>query len=93
VTGPTAQWGSGVHERGEWRQQVGPVWQRERGGGCARERAGSGGPNGREREVWAAFCFPFSSEFSIPFLFIFSLKFKLNQTTNSNLNISNMCIN
>jgi hypothetical protein len=53
-------------------------------GGCARERARSGGPNGREREVWAAFCFPFSSEFSIPFLFIFCFKFKLNQTINSN---------
>jgi hypothetical protein len=47
----------------------------------------------REMEVWAALDFPFSSEFSIPFVFILSFEFKSNQTTNSNLNISNMCIN
>jgi hypothetical protein len=42
---------------------------------------------------WANFLFFFYSEFLIPFLFIFFIKFKSNQTTNSNLNISNMCIN
>jgi hypothetical protein len=41
----------------------------------------------------AALVFPFYSEFLIPFLFIFSFEFKSNQTTNSILDISNMCIN
>ena len=44
---------------------------------------------------WAKIVFPFSFpfEFLIPFLFIFSMEFKSNQSTISNSNISNMCIN
>jgi hypothetical protein len=42
---------------------------------------------------WADFWFFFYSEFSIPFLFIYSIEFKSNQTTHLNSNISNMCIN
>jgi hypothetical protein len=42
---------------------------------------------------WGALFFPVSFEFLIPFVFIYSFEFKSNQTTNSNLNISNMCIN
>jgi hypothetical protein len=41
----------------------------------------------------AALTFSFYSKFLIPFLFIFSFEFKSNQTTNSYLSISNMCIN
>jgi hypothetical protein len=48
---------------------------------------------GRTGLGWAELAFPFSFEFLIPFLFIFSIEFKSNQITNSNLNVSNMCIN
>jgi hypothetical protein len=34
----------------------------------------------------------FYPEFTNPFLFISSIEFKSNQTTNSNLNISTICI-
>jgi hypothetical protein len=40
----------------------------------------------------ASLGFPFSSEFLISFLFIFSFEFKSNEATNSNLNISSICI-
>jgi hypothetical protein len=52
------------------------------------------GPKGRGgRGVRAALAFSFKYEFLNPFIFIFSIEFKLNQATNPNLNISNMCIN
>jgi hypothetical protein len=43
---------------------------------------------------WFAGCigFSFYSESLIPFSFIFSFEFKPNQATNSNLNISSICI-
>jgi hypothetical protein len=40
--------------------------------------AGPGGPN------WTEFAFPFSREFLIAFLFIFSRVFNSNQVSNSN---------
>jgi hypothetical protein len=46
---------------------------------------------GRIGLSWVKLGFPFSFEFLVPFLLIFSIELKLNQTTNSN--ISNMCIN
>jgi hypothetical protein len=82
--------------------------RRERGGGAdmlaplgrgteGRAWQGRAGPDvlkGREGGVAGLFWgFPFASELLFPFLFIFSFELKSNQTTNSNLNISNMCIN
>jgi hypothetical protein len=61
-------------------------------GGCARGRGWPDGLKGREGGVAGLF-WVFSSEFLFPFLFILSFEFKSNQTINSNLNISNMCIN
>jgi hypothetical protein len=62
-----------------------------------RGREGAGGRElGQKSErggFWAAFYFSFIPNFLIPLFFIFSIEFKSNQTTNSNLNISNMCIN
>jgi hypothetical protein len=57
-----------------------PVRHRERAGAGARERAGLSGP------VWAEIGFPFSRDFLIAFLFIFSRVFNsnLNQVPNSN---------
>jgi hypothetical protein len=68
------------------------------GPGTAREGERVGDSKGAltsqgRREGWSSLGFPFPSDFSNPFLFIFSFEFKSNQTTNSNLNISNMCIN
>jgi hypothetical protein len=51
---------------------------------------------GRKAEgegVWTTFMFFFYYEVLVPFVFVFSIEFKSNQDTNSNLNISNMCIN
>jgi hypothetical protein len=54
---------------------------------------GPSGLKGRGRgEAGLLWLFPFYSKFLIPY-FIFFIEFKSNQTTNSNLNISNMCIN
>jgi hypothetical protein len=65
---------------------VGSTGQMERGGHELGQKAEGEGD-------WATFLFFFYCEFLIPFLFIFSIEFKSNQTTNPNLNILNMCIN
>jgi hypothetical protein len=47
-------------------------------------QGGSGharGSLGRAGLLWAELVFPFSSEFLIPFLFIFSMELKSNQST------------
>jgi hypothetical protein len=77
---------------GGWHRQVGPTAHRESEGAHA-GRLGQMGRKADREGVWAAFCFSFYFEFLIPFLFISSIEFKFNQTTNSNLNILNMCIN
>jgi hypothetical protein len=59
-------------------------------GGCA---LGLVGRMAEGRLGWAALVFPFSFKFLISFLFILSFEFKSNQTTISDSNISNMCIN
>jgi hypothetical protein len=63
--------------------------RRERGRADARcGRAGLNGPKGRaEGRCGLLWVFPFSSKFLISFL-----EFKSNQATNSNLNISSICI-
>jgi hypothetical protein len=57
---------------------------------------GRAGPNWAKRlgeeGVWASLGFSFYSEFLICFLFVFSFEFKSNQITNSNWNISSICI-
>jgi hypothetical protein len=63
---------------------------RERG--RARGRLGLMGRKAELRKVACCLPFYFYSKFLISFLFIFSIEFKSNQTTNSNLNVSNICI-
>jgi hypothetical protein len=73
---PVRERGSGcASERGrrKQRRQAAPNYQRE--GERARGWLGWIGP------TWAEIGFPFCSEFLIPFLFIFSMEFKSNQTT------------
>jgi hypothetical protein len=45
------------------------------------------------RGFWASFAFSFILNFYFLFFLFSPFEFKYNQTTNSNLNISNMCIN
>jgi hypothetical protein len=45
--GPLYRGRAGHAREGKRHRQVGPAWQKKRGGGCARARAGPGGPNGR----------------------------------------------
>jgi hypothetical protein len=64
--------------------------------GRGRARAREVGPSWAKwprESVGLHFLFLFSFEFLVHFLFIFSFEFKSNQATNSNSNISNMCIN
>jgi hypothetical protein len=74
------------------RRHAGPRWQREiaragKGKWAAwAERPGKGGSR-------ASFYFSFILNFLIIFLLFSSFEFKSNQPTNTNLNISNMCIN
>jgi hypothetical protein len=77
----------GTHERGL--ALIGGVPLSE--GECERARRRVG--LGRFGLGWVKMVSPFSFEFLIPFLFIFSMEFKSNQTIISNSNISNMCIN
>jgi hypothetical protein len=69
-----------------------PVYWRGREGARGRNRPR--GLKGREGGgSWADLAFSFSSEFLSLFLLFYSFEFKTNQTTNSNLNNLNMCIN
>jgi hypothetical protein len=80
--GPTEQ-RERERERGRegWRRQAGPVCQAPRARGCRRaRRAGLNGP------TWAEIAFPFSREFLIAFLFIFSRVFNSNSNQVSNSN-------
>jgi hypothetical protein len=92
---PLAEGDGATGARLGWHRQVGPTGHRERGGRAGGlGQVGPGGLKGREGGVAGLFLgFPFSSEFLFHFLFIFLFEFKSNQTTNSNLNISHMCIN
>jgi hypothetical protein len=86
--------GSGPQRRERERARLGRLaptgWPHRVDGERGRARAG---PKGRGRGGLGCFLFFFYSEFLIHFIFIFSIEFKYNQTTNSNLYISNMCIN
>jgi hypothetical protein len=55
----------GEHECAGWRRQVGPP---VKGGGCAGADARGARPDGL---VWAEMAFPFSRDFTMPFLFYF----------------------
>jgi hypothetical protein len=73
--GPLRRERTGRTSKGKGRRQDGPIGHRERGSGDAWARVGS---------RWAGVdenAFPFSFEFLIPFLFIFSMEFNSNQTT------------
>jgi hypothetical protein len=106
--GTTDRWGRRDRERAGTREgngadRPGP-WGSERERERERGRAGVGAdrrdPPARRRgararlsgPVWAEICFPFSREFLMPFLFIFSRVFNSNsnQVSNSNQK-SNMC--
>jgi hypothetical protein len=70
----------GERGRSGWRRQAGPACQAEGARGRGRARTGlSGLP-------WAEFGFPFSREFLIAFLFIFSRVFNSNSNQVSNSN-------
>jgi hypothetical protein len=71
-------------------------WTHRVEGAEERAHAGRAGPNGPKGRAGAG-CglllpFPFNRDFYSLFFFIFSIEFKPNQATNSNLNISNICI-
>jgi hypothetical protein len=68
----------GERARWSWRRQAGPAYQAPRSRG--RARAGLSGP------TWAELGFPFSREFLIAFLFIFSRVFNSNSNQVSNSN-------
>jgi hypothetical protein len=61
--------------------------------GCGRAWAHGAGPSWAETEAGLISGFSFILNFLFLFFFIYSIEFKSNQTTNSNSNISNMCIN
>jgi hypothetical protein len=88
----------GVRERADNTEPpTGRTHRTERGKGkraCTREGGdGSLGPKGWEGGSRASFYFSFILNFLILFLIFSSFEFKSNQPTNTNLNISNMCIN
>jgi hypothetical protein len=73
--------------RAGWCRQAGPACQAQ--GARRRGRAGGGGGGGLIGPTWAEIGFPFSWDFLIAFLFIFSRVFNSNQVSNSN-QIKNM---
>jgi hypothetical protein len=96
--GSTDRWGPGVESEGERAgyEDLAPTlrshWSERSGEAGARLEWVEWAERLRGRGCLAFFRLFFYSEFLIPFLFIFSFEFKSNQATNSNLNISNMCI-